>query len=46
MGNIPFEGLMFFFTIIFLILLWPILDCITIFMRMEFKRRNEEKEDE
>jgi hypothetical protein len=43
MGNIAVEGLMFFLTMAFLILLIPIFDCITIFMRMEFKRMNEGK---
>lgn len=43
MSNIAVEGLMFFFTIASIILLIPLFDCITIFMRMEFKRRNEGK---
>ena len=44
MGNIPLEGLMFFFTIAMVILIIPLLNCIALFMKMEFNRRNEGKE--
>lgn len=44
MSNIAFEGLMFFFTMFFVILLLPLFYCIALFMKMEFNRRNEGKE--
>lgn len=46
MSNVIVEGLMFFFAVFAIILVIPLLDCITIFMRMEFNRRNERKKDE